>query len=110
MASAGIQEDFIQRVSSAVCESMRNKCVKDYDTIYSRHDTIPTNFLKNCQYGGQSRFPSGGTTHLNEDFKGKNNSGHPFGEGERYYSPITKDQLHHMPYNDNNYGPPNGNQ
>ena len=60
MASMGVQEDFIQRVSSAVCESMRNEHVKDYDTICSRHDTIPTNFLKNCQYGGQSSFPLGG--------------------------------------------------
>ena len=40
MASTGIQEDFVQRVSSAVCESMRNEHVKDYDTIYSRHDTV----------------------------------------------------------------------
>ena len=70
-------------------------------------NTILTNFLKNCQYGGQSSFPLGGSTCLNEDFKGKNNSGHPFGQRERYYSSITKDQLHHMPYNDNNYGPPN---
>ena len=29
---------------------------------------------------------------------------------EGYYSSIIQDQLHHMPYNDNNYGPPNGNQ
>ena len=59
MASMGVQEDFIQRVSSAVCESMRNECVKDHDTIYSGHDTIPTNFLKNHKYGGQSSFPLG---------------------------------------------------
>ena len=59
MASTGIQEDFIQRVSSAVCESMRNECVNDYDTICSRHDTILTNFLNNHQYGGQSSFPLG---------------------------------------------------
>ena len=42
--------------------------------------------------------------------KAKNNGGHNFGQGERYYSSIIQDQLHHMPYNDNNYGPPNGNQ
>ena len=42
MASMGVQEDFIQRVSSAVCESMRNECVKDYDTIYGGLDTILT--------------------------------------------------------------------
>ena len=53
MASTGIQEDFIQRVSSAVCESMRNEQVKDHDTICGRHETIPTNFLRNHQYGGQ---------------------------------------------------------
>ena len=110
IASMGVQEDFIQRVSSAVCKSMRNECVKDYDTICRGHDIILTNFLKNCQYCGQSSFPSGCSTHLNEDFKGKNNSGHLFGQGERYYSPIIKDQLHHIPYNDDNYGPPNGNQ
>ena len=59
MASMGVQEDFVQRVSSAVCESMRNEWVKDYDTICSRHDTILTNFLKNHQYGGQGSSPLG---------------------------------------------------
>ena len=33
MASTGIQEDFIQRVSSVVCESMKNELVKDYELI-----------------------------------------------------------------------------
>ena len=36
MASTGVQEDFIQRVSSAVCESMRNEWAKDYDTLCGR--------------------------------------------------------------------------
>ena len=56
MASMGVQEDFVQRVSSAVCERMGNEWVKDYDTICSGHDIILTNFLKNCQYGGQGSF------------------------------------------------------
>ena len=50
LASMGVQEDFIQRVSSAVCESMRNEWVKDYD------ETILTNFLKNCHMVAQAAF------------------------------------------------------
>ena len=69
LASTSVQEDFVQRVSSAVCESMRNKWVKDYD------ETILANFLKNCQYGGPGSFPSWSSTRLNEDFKGKDNGG-----------------------------------
>ena len=69
LASMGVQEDFAQRVSSAVCESMRNEWVKDYD------EAILTNFLKNRQYGGPGSFPSGSGTCLNEDFKGKDNGG-----------------------------------
>ena len=110
MASTGVQEDFIQRVSSAVCESMRNEWVKDYDTLCGGHETILTNFLKNCQYSGQGSFPSGSSACLNEDFKGQNNRGHHFGQGERYYGSNNPDQLHHKPYNDSNYGPPGGNQ
>ena len=56
MASAGIQEDFIQRVSSAVCESMRNEQVKDYDTIFGRHETILTNFLKTISMVVKAQF------------------------------------------------------
>ena len=89
---------------------MRNEWVKDYDTICSGHDTILTNFLKNHQYGGQGSFQLRSSACLNEDFKGKNNSGHHFGQGERCYGSIIQNQLHHMPYNNNNYGPPNGNQ
>ena len=52
MASMDIQDDFVQRISSTVCENMKNECVREYD-FNGEHDPIPTNFLKNCQYGCQ---------------------------------------------------------
>ena len=85
MASTGIQDDFFQRISSAVCESMKNECVQEYD-LNGRHDPILTNFLKNHQYGSQGNFPSGNNTHFNDDYKG------------------------HKAYNDANYGPSGRNQ
>ena len=51
MASMGIQDDFVQRISSAVCENMKNECVREYD-LNGKHDPIPTNFLKNWSIWG----------------------------------------------------------
>ena len=85
MASTGVQDDFVQRISSMVCENMKNECVREYD-LNGKHDPILTNFLKNCQYGGQGNFPSGNNTHFNDDYKG------------------------HKAYNEANHGPSGGNQ
>ena len=85
MASTGVQDDFVQRISSTVCENMKNECVREYD-LNGKHDPIPTNFLKNHQYGGQGNFPSGNNTCFNDDYKG------------------------HKAYNEANHGPSGGNQ
>ena len=59
---------------------MKNECVREYD-LNGGHNPILTNFLKNCQYGGQGNFPSGNSTYFNDDYKG------------------------HKAYNDANHGP-----
>ena len=40
-------------LSSAVCENIRNENIRECDTMIGSPETIPTNFLKNRQYGGQ---------------------------------------------------------
>ena len=69
MASAGAQEDFVKSVYSAVCENIKNESIRECD---GSSETIPTNFLKNRQYGGQgpsSYLNSGNNAGLNESSK-----------------------------------------
>ena len=37
-------------------------------------DSIPTNFLKNRQYGSQGNFPAGNNTRFNNDFPSGSNT------------------------------------
>ena len=49
----------------------------DHDREYDLNcglDSIPTNFLKNHQYGSQGNFPSGNNTCFNNDFPSGNNA------------------------------------
>ena len=85
MASAGVQDDLIQRISSVVCENMKNEVVRECD-INNEHEPIPINFLINHQYGGQGNFPTGNNTHFSDDYKG------------------------HKAYNETNHGPGSNNQ
>ena len=67
MTSMGVSDAIIQKISNAVCESMKHDHDREYD-LNCGHDSIPTNFLKNRQYGSQGNFPSGNNTHFNNDF------------------------------------------
>ena len=71
MTSTGVSDAIIQKISNAVCESMKHDHDREYD-LNCGHDSILTNFLKNCQYGSQGNFPLGNNTHFNNDLKGHN--------------------------------------
>ena len=73
MTSTGVSDAIIQKISNAVCESMKHDHDREYD-LNCGHDSIPTNFLKNCQYGSQGNFPSGNNTCFNNDFPSGNNT------------------------------------
>ena len=111
MASAGAQEEFVQRVSSAICKNIRNETIRECD---GGSETIPTNFLKNCQYcqGSTSNQSSGGNSGFNGEFNNQNNNGYNnnFGQGEWYYGANNPNHLNSMPYKDNYYSTSNGNQ
>ena len=85
MASTGIQDDLIQRISSVVCENMKNEGVRECD-LNNEHEPILTNFLKNHQYGGQGNFLTGNNTCFSDDYKG------------------------HKAYNETNHSPSGGSQ
>ena len=100
MTSTGVSDTIIQKISNAVCESMKHDHDREYD-LNCRHDSIPTNFLKNHQYGSQDNFPSGNNTHFNNDLKGPNpykepNHG-PFG-GERWSGFYNEGQFRPVPW------------
>ena len=69
--SMGVSDAIIQKISNAVCESMKHDHDREYD-LNCGHDSILTNFLKNHQYGSQGNCPLGNNTHFNNDLKGPN--------------------------------------
>ena len=71
MTSTGVSDAIVQKISNAVCESIKHDHDKEYD-LNCGHDSILTNFLKNRQYGSQGNFPSGNNTCFNNDLKGHN--------------------------------------
>ena len=73
MTSTGISDAIIQRISNAVCENMKHGHDGEYD-LNCGLDSIPTNFLKNRQYGSQGNFPPGNNTCFNNDFSSGNNA------------------------------------
>ena len=73
MTSMGVSDAIVQKISNAVCESMKHDHDREYD-LNCGLDSIPTNFLKNHQYGSQGNFPPGNNTHFNNDFPSGNNA------------------------------------
>ena len=100
MTSTGVSDAIVQKISNAVCKSMKHDHDKEYD-LNCGHDSIPTNFLKNRQYGSQGNFPLGNNTHFNNNLKGHNpykepNHG-PFG-GDRRNGFYNKGQFRSVPW------------
>ena len=85
MASAGIQDDLIQRISSVVCENMKNEGIRECD-LNNEHEPILTNFMKTINMGARGNFLTAINTHLSDDYKG------------------------HKAYNETNHGPSGGSQ
>ena len=92
MTSTGVSDAIVQKISNAVCESMKHEHDREY-YLNCAHDSIPTNFLKNCQYGSQGSFSSGNNTHFNNDFSSGNNTH------------FNNDLKGHNPHKEPNHGP-----
>ena len=104
MTSAGVSDAIVQKISSAVCENMN----KGHDGEYNLNcglDSIPTNFLKNHQYGSQGNFPPGNNTRFNNDFSsGDNtrfNNNFPPGSNTHFHN----DSKGYSPHMEPNHGP-----
>ena len=104
MTSTGVSDAIIQKISNAVCESMKHDHDREYD-LNCGLDSIPTNFLKNRQYGSQGNFPSGNNTHFNNDFPSGNNthfnSDFPSGSNTHF----NNDLKGYNPHKEPNHGP-----
>ena len=73
MTSVGVSDAIVQKISSAVCENMKRGHDGEYNLTCGL-DSIPTNFLKNRQYGSQGNFPPGNNTRFNNDFSSGDNN------------------------------------
>ena len=116
MTSVGVSDAIIQRISNAVCENMKQGHDGEYD-LNCGFDSIPTNFLKNRQYGSQGNFSpgnntrfnndssSGNNTHFNNDFPSGNNArfnnNFPPGSNTRFHN----DSQGYGPHMEPNHGP-----
>ena len=72
MTSSGASDAIVQRISTAVCENMKKGHEGEYD-LSCGFDSIPTNFLKNRQYGSQGNFPPSNNARSNNDTSSGNN-------------------------------------
>ena len=116
MTSVGVSDVIIQRISNAVCENMKQGHDGKYD-LSCGFDSIPTNFLKNCQYGSQGNFTPGNNTRSNNDSSSGNNmhfnSDFPSGNNARFnnnFPPGSNTRFHsdskgYSPHTEPNHGP-----
>ena len=104
MTSMGVSDVIVQKISNAVCESMKHDHDREYD-LNCGLDSIPTNFLKNRQYGSQGNFPSGNNTRFNNDFPSGNNArfNNDFPSGGNTH--FNNDLKGYNPHKEPNHGP-----
>ena len=104
MTSTGVSDAIVQRISNVVCESMKHDHDREYD-LNCGLDSIPTNFLKNRQYGSQGNFPPGNNTRFNNDFPSGNNArfnnDFPPGSNTHFHN----DSKGYNPHKESNHGP-----
>ena len=91
MTSMGVSDAIVQKISNAVCESMKHDHDREYD-LNCGLDSIPTNFLKESSIW-KGNFPSGNNTHFNNDFPSGNNTH------------FNNDFKGHNPHKEPNHGP-----